>query len=60
MKKTYINPAMVVVPFIATQPIANSISSISGITDLDWGTDPTPAEADIKVWNDVNVWDDEW
>ena len=60
MKKTYINPAMVVVPFIATQTIAASVTGIGGDTDLDLGIGDAPTTADIKVWNDVNVWDDEW
>ena len=59
MKKTYINPAMVVMPFVATQTIAASVTGVGGDTEITIGTDdPVPGTADVKV--NRNLWDDAW
>jgi len=62
MKKTYINPEMVVVPFVATRPIATSVFDIGGDTEIFRGDDDdAPITADTKsLINNHNVWDDEW
>ena len=61
MKKTYINPNMVVVPFIATHVIANSLNSVTGLEGVDISTnDFTGGAADTKGISDVNLWDNEW
>ncbi len=61
MKKTYINPAMVVVPFIATQVIASSLNAVSGLDGLSMGDgDFTGGAADVKVYTSSNLWDNEW
>ncbi len=62
MKKTYINPTMVAVPITHTQPVAASISTINGITDLDFANedDELPVDADVKGFGHINVWDVEW
>ena len=62
MKKTYINPETVVIPFVATQPIAQSITGVGGNTGIILGDGETPADADVKVLNDLNrsIWDNEW
>ena len=56
MKKTYINPNMVVVNLMHTQPIAASpivTLSTSGSVDAD--------DVEVRgVVSDVNVWDNEW
>ena len=36
MKKTYVNPEMVVVPLMAKHMIANSVQSVSGLEDVDF------------------------
>ena len=48
MKKTYISPAMDVTYLVAEQMIANSITSVGGNSGIDLGTDPPPADADVK------------
>ena len=61
MKKTYINPAMVVVPFIATQVIASSLNAVTGLDDVTKGEgDFTGGFADVKVYTSSNLWDNEW
>lgn len=62
MKKTYINPEIVVVPFAATQPIAASITSIGGNSELLLGDDDIiPVSADIKTLDFNNdIWNNEW
>lgn len=63
MKKTYIIPAMVVVPFIATQVIAgaNSITKIGGDSGLEIGEGEIPDVADVKLYDsNHDIWDDEW
>ena len=60
MKKTYINPAMMVVPFIATHVIANSIKSVDGLVGVSKGEgDFEGGNSDVKVSN-PNLWDNEW
>ena len=56
MKKTYINPSIVVVQLGMTQPIAGSLTP-EGATF--YNEDATGA-AMTKGIGDVNVWDDEW
>ncbi len=56
MKKTYINPNMVVVTIMHTQPIAGSLTPDSATFFDD---DATDAAMTIGV-SDVNVWDEEW
>lgn len=61
MKKTYINPEIVVVPFAATQPIAASITSIGGNSELELGDGNIPVSADIKPLDFNNdIWNNEW
>ena len=61
MKKTYINPAMVVVPFIATQVIANSLNGLTGLDDVSMGEgDFTGGASDVKGFDNKSIWDDEW
>ena len=62
MKKTYINPEMVIVPLMAKQTIAVvSLTHISGTSGLDWGDGDTPTSADVKGMEfNTNIWDDEW
>ena len=61
MKKTYINPEMVVVPFIATHTIAVSVTALGGdVDDLEIGSDEAPGTADVKGFGNINVWDNEW
>ena len=56
MKKTYINPSMVVVSLSMSKFIAASAPgagiNTSGSQDAD--------KLDVKSVSDVNVWDDEW
>ena len=58
MKKTYIIPAMVVFPFVATQTIAVSVTGVGGDTDIAIGEGEAPVTADIKV--NRNLWDEAW
>ena len=60
MKKTYINPAMVVVPFIATQVIASSLNAVTGLDDVTKGEGDFTGVADVKVITSSNLWDNEW
>ena len=57
MKKTYINPNMVVVPIMHTQPIAVSDPSI--VLDSVNSVDADKVEV-REVISDVNLWDEEW
>ena len=59
MKKTYIIPAMMAVPFVATQVIAASITHVGGDSGLDLGDGEIPVEGDVKIIT-PNLWDDEW
>ena len=58
MKKTYINPNMVVVTIMHTQPIAGSLTP-AGATFFD---EDATGDAMVKgnSPSDVNVWDSEW
>ncbi len=58
MKKTYINPNMVVVTIMHTQPIAGSLTP-AGATFFD---EDATGDAMVKgnSVSDVNVWDNEW
>ena len=58
MKKTYINPSIVVVRLAMTQPLATSDPSVG----LNSSADPVDgASLDVKeVISDVNVWEEEW
>ena len=58
MKKTYINPSMLVVHLGMTQPIAGS-GSLS-TTSATFYDDNATGAAMTKGIGDVNVWDDEW
>ena len=50
---------MVVMPFVATQTIAASVTGVGGDTEITIGTDdPVPGTADVKV--NRNLWDDAW
>ena len=62
MKKTYINPEMVVIPFVATQHIALSLTSgIGGDTGITRGDDiEAPSSADVKGIGDIDLWDEVW
>ena len=56
MKKTYINPSIVVVRLAMTKPLASSPT-----VTLDSTADAVDgAILDAKGIGDVNVWDDEW
>ena len=59
MKKTYIIPAMVVFPFVATQTIAVSVTGDTGITI---GEGDAPGTADVKNFGNLNrnIWDEAW
>lgn len=57
MKKTYINPNMVVVPIMHTQPIA--VSDPGVVLNLDDSVDADKVEV-RGVISDVNLWDNEW
>ena len=55
MKKTYINPSIVVVRLGMIQPLATSTR------DVEVGTTNTaPGEFETKGVSSVNVWDEEW
>ena len=58
MKKTYINPNMVVVTIMHIQPIAGSLTP-AGATFFD---EDATGDAMVKgnSVSDVNVWDNEW
>lgn len=56
MKKTYINPNMLVVRLAMTQPIAGSLTP-DGAT---FYNENATGEAMTKGTSDVNVWDEEW
>ena len=57
MKKTYINPSIVVVRLGMTQPLATSDPKVG----LDASADAVLGSSlDAKGIGDVNVWDDEW
>ena len=52
---------MIVVPFVATQVIAASITGIGGNSGLEIGDGEIPTTADIKEFDfKTNLWDDEW
>jgi hypothetical protein len=60
MKKTYINPSMMVVPFVATQVIAYSVDSVTGLDGVTKGEgDFEGGVVDVKTYN-INIWDEEW
>ena len=62
MKKTYIFPAILTVQLSSR----NALMTLSAASSLDGagygGTteDNNILDADVKVWNDVNLWDEEW
>ena len=63
MKRTYINPEMIVVPFVATQVIAESpLSNVSGADGLEKGNGYFKGgAADVKEGSSAgSVWDEEW
>ena len=63
MKKTYIIPEMMAVPFIASQVIAQSpVKSVSGAEGLGKGQGYfTGGDAEVKESSSSsNVWDNEW
>ena len=62
MKKTYIIPAMVVFPFVATQTIAVSVTGVDGDTDIEIGEGDVPGTADVKNFGNLNrnIWDEAW
>ena len=62
MKRTYINPEMVVVPLMAKQMIANSLQGLSGLDGVSMGDgDFAGGAADVKGLEfNTNIWDDEW
>ena len=62
MKKTYINPEMIVVPLMAKHMIANSLQSLSGLDGVSMGDgDFAGGAADVKGLEfNTNIWDDEW
>ena len=57
MKKTYINPSMVVVSLSMSKFIAVSGGPSAGI---DRNSSQAAESLDVKSVSDVNVWDDEW
>ena len=64
MKKTYINPSMIVVRLAMTQPLATSPNMI---IDGDKGSatfydDDASSDGMVKGISDINIWDDddEW
>ena len=58
MKKTYINPNMLVVRLAMTQPIAGSLTP-DGATFYNENATGEGAVL-TKGTSDVNVWDEEW
>ena len=57
MKKSYINPSIVVVRLSMTQPLATSTQT----RNVEVGTTNTnPGDYETKGTSDVSVWDDEW
>ena len=60
MKKTYINPSIVVVRLGMTQPIAGSGTGSLSTTSATFYDDNATGAAMTKGIGDVNVWDDEW
>ena len=57
MKKTYISPSMVVVRLAMTRPLAASDPTAT----LDPNATPiNGATIDVKGFNGVIIWDDEW
>ena len=57
MKKSYINPSMLVVRLGMTQPLATSSLGLDGSKTLSSGEILVKEDNNV---NDVNVWDDEW
>ena len=62
MKKTYINPEMVIVPLMAKQMIAYSLNSVTGLDGVSTSDDDfAGGAADVKGLEfNTNIWDDEW
>ena len=62
MKKTYINPEMVVVPLMAKQTIAVvSVTALGGdVDDLEIDLGEAPGTADVKGFGNISIWDNEW
>ena len=58
MKKTYINPSMIVVRLGMTQPIAGSLTT----TSATFYDDDAIGDAMVKenVIPDIDIWDNEW
>ena len=57
MKKTYINPNMVVVTLMHIQPLAVSDPGVG----LDISSNVNADDVEVRgVVSDVNVWDSEW
>ena len=62
MKKIYNIPAMVVIPFVAKQIIATSITTVGGDTGIEIGEGDAPGTADVKNFGNLNrnIWDEAW
>ena len=63
MKKTYMNPEMVVVPLMAQQMIAYSVTSVSGLDGVTIGDgDFTGGASDVKAFENLDggILDEEW
>lgn len=62
MKKTYINPAMLVVPFVTTHVIANSTTGLNDeVSTVSWSNDTFTGDvADTKGASSSDLWDNEW
>ena len=59
MKKTYINPSMMVVRLAMTRPLAFSDPSLT--IDFDSASAIDAGAVEVKDYiTDVNIWDNEW
>jgi hypothetical protein len=59
MKKTYINPSMIVVRLAMHNVIAASPNTPPS-TPVDTSDSYNPGSFDTKGVTDINIWDDEW
>ena len=59
MKKTYINPSMIVVRLAMHNVIAASPNAIPS-AGVDTTSSEDPDGFETKSITDINIWDDEW
>ena len=58
VKKTYINPEIIVVRLMPTTAMLQAVSNPSVTVSTNGSVDA--GEVDTKGVSDVNVWDEEW